>query len=145
MSVSLFRDNLDRDPKDVDVSIHGLSLGFGATNRLELFGNFGFQNRVDADALFQPGVVNDYPFVASPRQTGAGDIKLGLKYKFLDDYLGDALGLALRGFVKLGTARREQGPGHRQDRGRRRPAAVQVARPRGGHPRRHRLPVQQRP
>lgn len=111
VSVSLFRDNLDRDPKDVDISIHGLSLGFGATDKLELFGNFGFQNRVDADALFQPGFVNDYPFIASPWQTGAGDIKLGLKYKFLDDYMGDALALALRGFVKLGTADENKGLG----------------------------------
>jgi hypothetical protein len=50
VSVSLFRDNLDRDPKDVDISIHGVSIGFGATDKLELFGNFGFQNRVNADA-----------------------------------------------------------------------------------------------
>src|SRR5262245_9664914 len=34
-SFSLFRDNMDRDPKDVDISIQGLSVGFGATPRLE--------------------------------------------------------------------------------------------------------------
>jgi hypothetical protein len=66
VSFSLFRDNLDRDPKDEDISIHGVSLGFGITSRLELYGNFGLQNRIDADALFQPGFVNDYPFVATP-------------------------------------------------------------------------------
>ena len=60
-SFSLFRDNLDRDPKDEDISIHGVSLGYGLSNRLELYGNFGLQNRIDADALFQPGYVNDYP------------------------------------------------------------------------------------
>src|SRR5262249_46448109 len=49
-SFSLFRDNLDRDPKDVDISIHGLSLGYGVTDRLEIFGNIGIQNRIDADA-----------------------------------------------------------------------------------------------
>lgn len=111
LSVSLFRDNLDRDPKDEDISIHGVTLAFGATDRLELFGSYGLQNRVDADALFQPGFVNDYPFVSTPWQTGAGDLKLGLKYKLLDDYLGDALGLALRGFVKLGTADENKGLG----------------------------------
>src|SRR6185436_5536277 len=42
-SFSLFRDNLDRDPKDEDISIHGLSLGYGITSRLELYGNFGLQ------------------------------------------------------------------------------------------------------
>lgn len=111
VSVSLFRNNLDRDPKDEDISIHGVSLGYGATDRLELFGSFGLQNRVDADALSQPGFTNDYPFVGTPWKTGAGDLKLGLKYKFLDDYMGDGLGLALRGFVKLGTADQNKGLG----------------------------------
>ena len=110
-SFSLFRDNLDRDPKDEDISIHGLSLGWGATDKLEIFGNFGLQNRIDADALFQAGFVNDYPFVATPWETGFGDIKLGAKYKFLDDYMGDAVGLAVRGFVKLPTADDEKGLG----------------------------------
>ena len=110
-SFSLFRDNLDRDPKDEDISIHGLSLGWGATDKLEIYGNFGLQNRIDADALFQAGFVNDYPFVATPWETGVGDIKLGAKYKFLDDYMGDAVGLAVRGFVKLPTADDEKGLG----------------------------------
>ncbi len=42
VSVSLFRDNLDRDPKDVDVSIHGFSLGWGISNKLEFFGKVNF-------------------------------------------------------------------------------------------------------
>jgi outer membrane protein OmpA-like peptidoglycan-associated protein len=111
ISVSLFRNNLDRDPKDEDISVHGVTLGYGATNRLELFGSFGLQNRVDADALSQPGFVNDYPFVSTAWETGSGDLKLGLKYKFLDDYMGDGVGLALRGFVKLGTADQNKGLG----------------------------------
>jgi outer membrane protein OmpA-like peptidoglycan-associated protein len=110
-SFSLFRDNLDRDPKDEDISIHGLSLGWGATDKLEIYGNFGLQNRIDADALFQAGFVNDYPFVATPWETGVGDVKLGAKYKFLDDYMGDAVGLAVRGFVKLPTADDAKGLG----------------------------------
>src|SRR5437764_11672806 len=40
-SFQLFRDNLDRDPKDEDISIHGVSLGFGVTDRFEIYGNFG--------------------------------------------------------------------------------------------------------
>ena len=110
-SFSLFRDNLDRDPKDEDISIHGLSLGYGITSRLELYGNFGLQNRIDADALFQPGFVNDYPFVATPWETGVGDIKIGLKYGFLNDYMGDGVGLAARGFFKIPTADEDKGLG----------------------------------
>jgi outer membrane protein OmpA-like peptidoglycan-associated protein len=111
VSFSLFRDNLDRDPKDEDISIHGLSLGFGITSRLELYGNFGIQNRIDADALFQPGFVNDYPFVATPWETGVGDIKLGLKFGILNDYMGDPVGLAARGFFKIPTADEDKGLG----------------------------------
>jgi outer membrane protein OmpA-like peptidoglycan-associated protein len=111
ISVSLFRNNLDRDPKDEDISIHGVTLGVGATDRLELFGSFGFQNRIDADALSQPGFVNDFPYVSTAWQTGGGDLKLGLKYKLLDDYRGDPVALALRGFVKLGTADQNKGLG----------------------------------
>jgi hypothetical protein len=36
VSFSLFRDNLDRDPKDEDISIHGLSMGSGVTHKLEM-------------------------------------------------------------------------------------------------------------
>jgi outer membrane protein OmpA-like peptidoglycan-associated protein len=110
-SFSLFRDNLDRDPKDEDISIHGLSLGYGISSRLELYGNFGLQNRLDADALFQPGFVNDYPFVATPWETGVGDIKVGLKYGFLNDYMGDGVGLAARAFFKIPTADEDKGLG----------------------------------
>jgi outer membrane protein OmpA-like peptidoglycan-associated protein len=115
-SFSLFRDNYDRDPKDVDVSIHGLSVGFGATSRLELFGSVGLQNRVNTDARFQGGFVNDYPFAGTAAtapswQTGVGDVKLGAKFKLLDDYSGDGIGLAVRGFVKLPTADEAKGLG----------------------------------
>jgi hypothetical protein len=111
-SFQLFRDNYDRDPKDVDFSIHGLSLGIGLSNRVELFGNFGFQNRVDTDALFQAGFPNDLPFVNQPWVTGTGDIKLGLKFNLLDDYMrDDPVGLAIRGYVKLPTADEEDGLG----------------------------------
>jgi len=110
-SFSLFRDNLDRDPKDEDISIHGLSLGFGLTSRFEIYGNVGLQNRIDADALFQPGRVNDYPFVATPWETGRGDVKLGFKFGMLNDYKGDGVGLALRGFVKIPTADEDLGLG----------------------------------
>ena len=111
VSFSLFRDNLDRDPKDEDISIHGVTLGYGATSKLELALSFGLQNRVNADALFQPGYVNDYPFVTTGWQTGAGDLKLGAKYKLLDDYGSDPVGLALQGYLKLPTASEDKGLG----------------------------------
>jgi hypothetical protein len=110
-SFSLFRDNYDRDPKGIDYSIHGLSFGYGATDRLEIFGNLGLQNRVKAHYLFQPGFWNDAPFVSDSWQTGFGDVKVGAKYKLFDDYLGDAVGLALKGKVKFPTADEQKGLG----------------------------------
>jgi outer membrane protein OmpA-like peptidoglycan-associated protein len=117
-SFQLFRDNLDRDPKNIDASIHGLSLGYGAAKGLEIFGNIGIQNRNNVDSLQHLGFQNDYPFAGqqldSPGwQTGFGDIKLGLKYQFLNGWSGgsQAGGLAVRGFVKLPTADEEKGLG----------------------------------
>lgn len=117
-SFQLFRDNLDRDPRNVDASIHGLSLGYGAARGFEIFGNIGLQNRVNVDALSQLGFVNDFPFAgtssSSPGwQTGVGDVKLGVKYQFLDGWgsAGTPGGLAVRGFVKLPTADEAKGLG----------------------------------
>jgi outer membrane protein OmpA-like peptidoglycan-associated protein len=113
---SLFRDNLDRDPKDIDFSIHGLNVAYGATSRLELFGQIGLQNRVDTDAPEQAGYFNDLPLAgltgAGPDwQTGFGDIRLGAKYAFLNDRVGDPLGLAVKASVKLPTADDQKGLG----------------------------------
>jgi outer membrane protein OmpA-like peptidoglycan-associated protein len=119
-SASLFRDNYDRDPKDIDFSIHGLTLAYGVTPRLELFGSVGIQNRVDTDALQQAGFYNDLPFIGHGLsstavmdwQSGFGDVKLGAKYKLLDDYVGgDPVALAIKGFVKLPTADENKGLG----------------------------------
>jgi outer membrane protein OmpA-like peptidoglycan-associated protein len=117
-SFQLFRDNLDRDPKDLDASIHGLSLAYGAGRGLEIFGNIGVQNRVNTDAPLQLGFPNDFPFAgqstSSPGwQTGFGDIKLGAKYQFLNGWGSshNAGGLAVRGYVKLPTADDQKGLG----------------------------------
>ncbi len=114
-SFSLYRNNLDRNPKDLDASTIGVSLGYGLSKKAEIFGTFGFQ-RNNVDKLTQPGYVNDFPRAGrqatSPGwQTGAGDALVGLKYKFLDDYAGDAVGLAIRPTIKLPTASFDNGLG----------------------------------
>jgi outer membrane protein OmpA-like peptidoglycan-associated protein len=116
VSVNLFRDNFDRDPKDIDFSVHGLSLGFGATDKLELFASAGIQNRIRTAAGSQAGFFNDLPFAGTDAinphwQTGFGDIRVGAKYKLLDDYRSDAVGLALKGYLKFGTADEAKGLG----------------------------------
>ena len=114
----LFRDNLDRDPRDIDASIHGFSFAYGAAKRLEIFGSIGLQNRLNTDAQSQAGFANDFPFAGTPSsspgwQTGVGDVKLGAKYQFLEGWgaSGAPGGLAVRGFVKLPTADDQKGLG----------------------------------
>ena len=112
---SLFRSNLDRNPKDLDAATMGVNIGYGLSNKLEIFGAFGIQ-RNDVDKLTQPGYVNDFPRAGrqstSPGwQTGASDAIVGVKFKLLDDYAGDALGLAVRPSIKLPTASFDKGLG----------------------------------
>jgi outer membrane protein OmpA-like peptidoglycan-associated protein len=111
-SFSLTRDNYDRDPKGIDYSEHGLNVGFGATDRLELFGHIGLQHRTKAHYLFEPGFWNEAPFINSGWETGFGDIRIGAKYNILDDYKhGDPVGLAIKGKVKFPTADENKGLG----------------------------------
>jgi outer membrane protein OmpA-like peptidoglycan-associated protein len=110
-SFGLFRDNYDRDPKGLDFSIHGFNLAYGATDKLEIFGNVGIQNRVKPNYPSEPGYYNELPNSADHWTTGFGDIKVGVKYAFLSDYRGDAVGLALKAVVKLPTASDTDGLG----------------------------------
>jgi outer membrane protein OmpA-like peptidoglycan-associated protein len=111
VSFGLFRDNFDRDPKGVDLSIHGFNISYGITDKLQIFGNVGLQNRLRLNYPSETGFNNAVPFALDHWTTGFGDVKLGIKYAFLNDYRGDALGLALRGVVKLPTASDTDGLG----------------------------------
>jgi len=112
LSFSLFRDNSDRDPKATDFSVHGFSLGFGLTDRLEIYGNVGVQSRAKAHSS-DAGGPNEYPFIHAGWETGFGDVYLGLKCGLLDRHAGGGSGarLALRGFAKLPTADGARGLG----------------------------------
>lgn len=114
-SFSLFRNNLDRNPKDLDASTLGVTLGYGVSQKVEIFGSFGVQ-RNDVDSLGDAGFVNDFPNAGNQStspgwQTGASDAIVGLKFKLLDDYAGDGIGLALRPTIKLPTASFDDGLG----------------------------------
>ena len=57
---SIYRMNLDRNPRDLDATTLGLSFAYGVSSKLEIFGTFGAQ-RNGVDILTQPGFVNDFP------------------------------------------------------------------------------------
>jgi hypothetical protein len=111
LSFGLYRDDRDRDPKDLDIATFGVSVGYGVTKRLEAFASFGLQRRVDADALFQPGFANEAPFVTTPWQTGIGDLGLGAKLGLLEQHGASPLRLAARAVVTLPTADETKGLG----------------------------------
>ncbi len=103
-SFSLFRDNVERDPKGTDFAAHGFTFAFGVSDELEIFGAVGLENRLKAHYLDEPGGPNEYPFVRSPWETGFGDVWIGGKYAVLNDTRGDRVGLALKAFFKFATA-----------------------------------------
>jgi len=112
-SFAVFRDNRDRDPLGVDFSVHGATMAYGVTDRLELFGSLGVENRRKTHyAGDEPGGPNGFPFFGGDSwETGLGDLRVGAKYAFLDDYRGDGVALALRAFAKVATANEEIGLG----------------------------------
>jgi len=111
VGVSIFRHNIDRDPRDLDISNFIGALAVGVTDRLEIFGNFHAQRRVDTDALDEPGFFNDEPRNFQGWSTGFGDITVGAKYNILSEYRDEKVGLGVRGFVKLPTASDDEGLG----------------------------------
>jgi hypothetical protein len=110
-SFSVFRHNSDRDPRGTDFSVHGFSVGYGVSDRLEVFGAVGIEHRVRAHYLDEAGGPNEIPFVANRWQTGFGDAWVGTKYALSNDLLGGRVGLALKAFVKIPGADAERGLG----------------------------------
>jgi hypothetical protein len=111
LRVSLFRDNQDRSPKDVDFSTHGLAFGYGLTCYLEVFGSIGVQNRLHVEAPSGFGTPNNLPLstnqgtAGSRRWTsGFGDIRIGAKLQLMTEQDGHFVSLALIGHVKFPTA-----------------------------------------
>ena len=122
-SASVLRDNIDRDPFNLDVSNLAGTFAFGATDKLEIFGRVEFQRRILAlnieDSLIAidpPPYFNDDPRVSQRWSAGFGDIYVGLKYNIMSEYPDaetqqDPIGLGVRGFIKAPTASKDEGLG----------------------------------
>lgn len=111
VAVSGFRHNIDRNPNDLDISNFIGTVAVGLTDRLEIFGRFDVQRRIDADELGEPGYYNDEPRIFQGWSTGVGDFTVGAKYNILSEYADKQVGFAVRGFVKLPTASDDEGLG----------------------------------
>ena len=103
-SASLFRSNSDRKQGLTDVSNIGVTLAFGATDRLELFGSWSLVRLdrdvsplyVGTDATYG-GVINEFPHVRSGWSKNLGaPTNVGLKWNLLSQSREDAFSLAPR-------------------------------------------------
>ena len=121
-SFSLQRTNFDYEQGFTDVSHFPLTFGVGLGDRAEIFGAFTAVRRIDRDIrpLFVPtltgagraGVVNEFPFVAEGWSGNqVGDLWIGAKANVTSQYRQAPAALAIRGAIKLPTARRDHGAG----------------------------------
>jgi hypothetical protein len=112
-SVTGYRTNWDREESATDISNFRVTFGYGATDRLELFGNVDLQRRIDADTrpVGANGRPMDEPKVFDTWTTGFGDIRIGAKYNILAPYRQQSPAFAVRGGLKFPTADDEAGLG----------------------------------
>ncbi len=118
ISAAGFRDNIDRSPFTLDISNLVGTVAFGATDKLEVFGRIEFQKRILSQtvggaliAIFPPPHYNDEPRVDKRWSSGFGDVSFGGKYNIMSEYDEAAVGLGVRGFVKIASADGDEGLG----------------------------------
>ena len=111
-----YRTELDFKQGASDVSFYPATFAVGTGGRTEFFGALRTVTAIDRDTrpLFTPsgasdsGVINEYPFVRE-EWTGSdfGDLYLGTKINLLSEHRLQPLAMALRGTVKLPTAKKD--------------------------------------
>jgi outer membrane protein OmpA-like peptidoglycan-associated protein len=115
-AVSVYRVNFDRDQGFTDVSDWPVTFAFGAGDRAEIFGAWTLVRRIDRDVrpLFVPtqsvagGLVNEAPFVRQGwSDNQLGDLWLGAKINLTSQWRQQPAAIAVRGMIKLPTAKTE--------------------------------------
>jgi hypothetical protein len=115
-AVSAYRVNFDRDQGFTDVSDWPVTFAFGAADRAEIFGAWTLVRRVDRDVrpLFVPGqttaggLVNEAPFVRQGwSDNQLGDLWIGAKINLTSQWRQQPAAVAVRGMIKLPTAKTE--------------------------------------
>ena len=102
--------NVNRSPRDLNLSSFPVFLSYGVTGRLTLSGSFDTERQLSAHNLSQSGFNNAYPFVNQRFAKGDGDALFSAKYRFKRrrDNVG---GISFRTFAKVGTAEAVKGLG----------------------------------
>ncbi len=113
-SGSAYRTNFDYQQGFADVSNWPVTFGVGLADRAEIFGAFSVVRRIDRDSrpIFRPadsvsgGLVNDYPFNrVGWSDNQLGDFWVGGKVNLLAPWRQQPVAFAVRGMVKLPTAK----------------------------------------
>ena len=111
-SFSAYRVNFDYTEGFTDVSNWPVTAGVGVKDRAEIFGAWHVVRRIDRDVrpLFTDnqggGVANEYPFVRQGwSDNQLGDLWLGAKINFTSQWKQQPAAFALRGMIKLPTAK----------------------------------------
>jgi hypothetical protein len=102
--------NYDRTPKDLDINSFPVYGSVGLFNRLTLSAMVEVHKEIVANNLSQPGFNSALPFVSTHYQKGMGDSVASLKYR-LQRKKDNVGGMAIKGFVKFGTADDTKGLG----------------------------------
>jgi len=121
-SVSGYRTNWDYRQGLTDVSHFPITFAVGLADRVEIFGSFRVDTRIDRDfeipATFQPtnasygGLVNAYPYVRRDWSgDNVGDLLVGLKVNLTSQWRQQPVAMAIRGTVKLPTGNKDSGAG----------------------------------
>jgi outer membrane protein OmpA-like peptidoglycan-associated protein len=116
-SISAYRVNFDYNEGFTDVSNFPITFGVGLGDRAELFGSWDVVRRIDRDSrpIFfssnqQGGVIaNEYPFVRQGwSDNQLGDLWIGGKVNFMSQWRQQPAAFALRGLIKLPTAKDDE-------------------------------------
>ena len=119
-SASGYRANWDYRQGLTDVSHFAITGAAGLRDRVEIFGSFRVDTRIDHDRapIFGPtdpvygGLVNDYPYVRTGWSgDNVGDLLVGAKINLLSESRQQPVAMAVRGLVKLPTGDTASGAG----------------------------------
>ncbi|MEZ5283351.1 MAG: OmpA family protein [Vicinamibacterales bacterium] len=106
------RVNFDRTEGFTDISDLSGMFAFGATDKVEIFGAFVADRRIDTDRrpVLSGNQPMDYPVNTGWRQ-GFGDITVGAKFNLVSQATNNGVAFAVRAAVKLPTASFDDGLG----------------------------------
>ena len=114
-SFSAYRVNFDYNEGFTDVSNWPVTFGVGLGDRAEIFGAWQVVRRIDRDvrSLFTGnqggGLVNEYPFVRQGwSDNQLGDLWIGAKVNLTSQWREQPAAFALRGMIKLPTAKDDE-------------------------------------